>query len=215
MSNRTFAGRPKNVALQERRLAELQKQLDRIEKMRADMAKQVELEMQRLNEMREIPDNFTNNTETLPSLNQSSGAGIRPQYDQFRDMDSNARLKPIEDGGAVAKAIETAGTLLKQETDTPVYRTSDRDMHWDEVTTDPGVPLFVSGYYYSSGEDTKRYEYMIGSTMLPLKVGDMVSAPVHSKGHGDGAFLKGHDRRFIVTDIYTQQKFHEYHDVIW
>jgi|GEM_PF-4723122 len=215
LGNRSFAGRPKNVALQERALAEAQKKLERVEKMRAEMAKQVELEIQRLNEMREAQEDFTSSSETTPNLGQSTGATFQSQYDQFRDVDSNTRLKSTADSGTVARTIEAAGTLLTQETDTPMYRTSDRDQHWETLTTDPGRAVFVSGYYYSSGAHTKHYEYQLGSTQLPISVGDMVSAPVHHKGHGDGKFLAGHDRRFIVTDIYSENKFDEYHDIIW
>ena len=215
LGNRSFAGRPKNIALQERALAEAQKKLDRIEKMRAEMAKQVELEIQRLNDMLEVQEDFVSSPETTPSLGQSTGAAFQSQYDKFREVDSDTRLKSTNDSGEVARAIEAAGTLLTQATDTPMYRTSDRDQHWDTLTTDPGTAVYVSGYYYSSGAHTKHYEYQLGSTQLPLSVGDMVSAPVHYQGHGDGKFLAGHDRRFIVTDIYTNNKFTEYHDIIW
>lgn len=222
MDNRSFAGRPKNIALQERVLAEAQRKLERIEKMRAEMAKHVELEQKRLEEMRQAAADFTASQNkaplTEPNLSQSAPAGFDSQFDQFKTTKSNERLQPIGNEGIGSQTIENFTGKLDVPSPTAnesFYRTSDRDEHWQQLSTDPGKTVFVSGYYYSSGSGSGKYEYILGSTQLPIRVGDMVQAPVHSSGHGDGKFLKGHDRRFIVTDIYSKEKFRPYHDVIW
>lgn len=205
--------RPKNVTLQEQVVAEAQKKLARIEKMHEEMKKQVEIEMQRLNEMREQQEQLAQNMNagTIPSLGNASPMSFQSQFDQFSETKSNERLKPIGNNSV----IDFTGKIPMPENDQPFYRTSDRDEHWSTLNTNPGKTVYVSGYYYSSGPSTKRYEYILGSTQLPISVGDMVQAPVHSSGHGKGEFLQGHDRRFIVTDIYTKEKFHPYHDVVW
>ncbi len=213
MDNKSFYGRPKNVALQERALAEAQRKLDRAEKIRAEMIKQVELEMQRLNEMKEVQEDFTQSGGTEPSLTNVSPSTFQSQFEQFNTTRSNERLKLP--GNDSASPMDYIGKLLTPKDDEPSYSTSDRDEHWQHLTEDPGKKVYVSGYYYSSGANTKRYEYELGSTQLPISVGDMVSAPVHNHGHNDGKFLRGHDRRFVVTDIYTKEKFHPYHDTIW
>lgn len=199
-----------NIALQEKALAEAQRQLERIEKMRETMAKQVELEMQRLNEMRERPQDFTQSPGTTPSLSTAMPGQFASQFDKFRTTASNERLEPVG-----PTEIDFTGKLAPPQNDMPVFRTSDKDEHYTSLTTDPGKMIYISGYYYSSGSDTKRYEYILGSARLPIAVGDMIEVPVHGSGHGDGRFLKGHDRRFVVTDIYTKPKFTHYHDVAW
>lgn len=205
--------RPKNITLQERVVAESQKKLARIAKMHEEMKRQVEVEMQRLNEMREQQEQLADNMNSgaMPSLGNAAPMSFQSQFDQFSKTKSNERLKPIGNDGA----IDFTGKLTAPQNDQPFHRTSDRDEHWSTLATNPGKTVYVSGYYYSSGATTKRYEYILGSTQLPISVGDMVQAPVHSSGHGRGEFLQGHDRRFIVTDIYTKEKFHPYHDVVW
>lgn len=202
--------RPKNIALQEQVLAEAQKKLERIDKMRAEMAKQVELEMKRLNEMREIQEDFTQNAGTTPSLSGAAPATFESQFDKFKTTKSNERLTTIGNEG-----IDFTGKLRTPKEDTPFYRTSDRDEHWQRLDSNPGKTVYISGYYYSSGQNTKQYEYILGSSQLPISVGDMIRVPVHNAGHNDGKFLSGHDRRFIVTDIYSKEKFKPYHDVAW
>ncbi len=212
MADVSYSGRPRNVSLQEQRLAQAQKQLERIEKMRQQMEKQVELEMQRLQEMKDVPKDFTQSSTTEPQLSNSSPTSFQSMFYQFDQTKSNERLIKAS---STNKGIDFTGKLEPPKDDESYYRTSDRDQHWDRLTTNPGTQVYVEGYYYSSGAGTKKYEYVLGSTQLPIAVGDMVQAPVHSSGHGDGQFLQGHDRRFIVTDIYTKEKFHPYHDVIW
>lgn len=232
-SNYSYQGRIRNIALQERTVAEAEKKLARIERMREEMARQVELEQKRLEEMRRMADDFTAaNAAALPQppLGDSQPESFQSQYDKFTNSSTNTRLTQIGNEGLVinppklatgsqaeAEAAGTSGKneALKQQGNADYFSYFDRDQHFTELTQDPNQPVYVSGYYYSSGQDSGEYEYEIGSTQLPLRVGDMVQAPVHSSGHNDGRFLVGHDRRFIVTDIYTQPKFKPYHDVIW
>lgn len=230
-NNYSYQGRPRNIALQERAVADAQKKLERIDRMRAEMAKQVELEQKRLEEMRRQADDFTMGvSETLPSLGASNPEGFQSQYDKFTTSPANSRLTQIGNEGitinppplptGAQRQRSDAGTSdntekLQRPGNNDYWSYFDRDQHFTELTEDPNKPVYVSGYYFSDGAGTKEYEYMIGSTQLPLRVGDMIHAPVHSSGHNDGKFLTGHDRRFIVTDIYTEPKFKSYHDVIW
>lgn len=220
MDNRSFSGRPKNITLQERALAEAQRKLERIDKMRAEMAKQVELEQNRLEDMRQIAEDFTSGipASTEPNLTQAAPSGFESQFDRFKTTNANERLKTIGNEGIGTQTFDVTADKLKTTAPTAnesFYRTNDRDEHWQSLTTDPGKTIYVSGYYFSSGVGSGEYEYILGSTQLPIRVGDMIRAPVHNKGHGDGKFLSGHDRRFIVTDIYSKEKFTPYHDVVW
>lgn len=235
----SFQGRPRNIALQEKAVEEAQRKLNRIEKMREEMAKQVQLEMQRLEEMRQQASDFTRanaDSLTTPSLSSSAPSTFQSQFDQFHTTPTQ-KLESMDKRGVDIEMINSptgqqannlkAGNKtgidlgpLETVNENPLqnqsfYRNSDRDLHFLSLATDPGTAIFVSGYYYSSGQGSKRYEYQLGSSQLPINVGDMVKAPVHSSGHNDGKFLKGHDRRFIITDIYTKEKFEPYHDVIW
>lgn len=226
-NNYSFEGRPRNVALQEQKLKEAQANLARVEKMREQMAKQVAVEQKRLDEMRQRATDFTKSrTDELPrpSMSASKPEGFESQFDRFNMTPSNARLESIGREGIdirmpwvdqldpPAPILGGGGKPLENVTS---FRTSDRDQHFTELNSDPGMAVYVSGYYETSGVGSKRYEYQLGSTQLPIRVGDMVLAPVHSQGHGDGKFLVGHDKRFIVTDMYTEMKFKPYHDVIW
>lgn len=222
----SFQGRPRNIALQERAVKEAQEKLNRIERMREQMAQQVALEQKRLDEMRRQATDFTRSKAdelAQPSASASIPEGFQSQFDRFNTTPSNKRLETIGNEGIDIKIPESpsnpeptklAGGAQPTQNQT-FYRTSDQDQHWLKLNTDPGTAVYVSGYYYSSGEMSKRYEYQLGSTQLPIAVGDMVMAPVHSQGHGDGKFLAGHDRRFIITDIYSKEKFRPYHDVLW
>ena len=70
--------RPKNITLQERVVAESQKKLARIAKMHEEMKRQVELEMQRLNEMREQQEQLVENMNSgpVPSLGPSASQSV-------------------------------------------------------------------------------------------------------------------------------------------
>jgi hypothetical protein len=209
---RTYTGRAKNVSLQEQALANAQRKLDRIEKMRAEMIKQVELEMERLAEMEAAPADFASSGPTTePPLTQSAPTNFQSQFDKFNTTPNAERLRGTNEKGT---PLNFPGILTKPPDDKPSFSFASGDEHWSTLREDPGKKVYVSGYYYSSGSHTKRYEYELDSPALPISVGDMVSAPVHYQGHLDGKMLKGHDRRFIVTDIYSKNRFTPYHDVI-
>lgn len=225
MDSKSFSGRPKNIALQERALAEAQRKLERIERMRAEMAKQVELEQKRLEEMRQIADDFTTGNKPIaePNLSQSAPSSFESQFDKFKTTKSNDRLKSIGNEGIGSQAIDTFADKLATRSPTAnesFYRTSDRDEHWTELNSYPGKSVYVSGYYYSSGKGTKEYEYKLEPSAYPIKIGDMVQADVHPVGyhtiayHAKGGRDTGHSRRFIITDIYSKKKFYPYHDDI-
>ena len=235
--NQSSYGRPRNIALQEKAVEDAQRKLNRIERMREEMAKQVQLEMKRLEDMRQQANDLTKANEdalTQPNLSKSTQESFESQFEQFNTTPSIDKLKQGGTGIDIrlpilptGKAADNRNAGIGNGENNPLeadgkpldnvsfYRTSDQDQHFTTLTADPGTAVYVSGYYYSSGQDSKRYEYQLGSTQLPLSVGDMVQAPVHSQGHLDGKFMKGHDRRFIVTDIYTKEKFKPYHDILW
>lgn len=207
---------PRAVTRQEQILAEAQKRLDRIEKMREQMLQQVELEMQRLDEMRTVQEDFTQGSGTEPPLSDASPATFQSQFDQFSTTKSNERLKPVGNEGV----IDFTGKLDPPKDDTPFYSTGDRDQHWTHLVENPGKPVYVSGRYVSSEHGThaitasKEYEYELSVRALPVSVGDTLRVPVHPTGHSDGrAFSTGH-LKLQVTDIYTKAKFHPYHDRI-
>lgn len=100
-------------------------------------------------------------------------------------------------------------------TDVPMYRSADMDNHYDAVRNSNGEPLYVSGYYSKSGSTSKTYEYLLWPTAIPISVGQTVRAPVHPVGYHQGRRTgPGHDLDFVVTDIYTKEKFRPYHDMI-
>lgn len=213
---------PRNISRQEQILVEAQRKLDRIEKMREEMARQVELEMQRLEEMREVQEDFTQSPGTQPSLSNAAPSSFQSQFDQFSSTKSNERLKTAnENRGGLLKYITTAPEKLRPPgNDESFYQTNDRDEHWQSLTENPGKPVYVSGRYISSehGNNTidsmKEYEYELSVRAIPVSVGDVLRASVHPTGHGDGkAYTTGH-LQFQVTDIYSSPKFHKYHDRI-
>lgn len=207
----------KQITRQERALADAQRQLERIERQYEQMKKAVEREMQALNELKEVSTDFTRDNVMMPSINASSPETFRSQFDKYAQTLSSQRLTSnLEKANkSVDNLFQQSGTIPMQKTEEPVYIPSDRAEHYEEVVTPPVEPLYVSGYYYSSGEETKRYEYLAWPGLYPLKVGDMVQAPVHVVGYHQGKTrTPGHDRRFIVTDIYSKERFLPYHDVI-
>ncbi len=209
-----MAANPKNISLQERALARAQKELERAERIREQMAKQVELEMKRLEQLREGTADFTRPAGTHPSLTSAAPAQFQSQYDQYNDVLSKDRLYPLSNG--MRDAFDFADKLKVPDTTGQTYHQADRDMHWTTLETDPGTNVYASVYYLSAKGERKEYEYEVEATALPLKVGDLVQAPVHHQGHPGQrpGILAGHDMRAVVTDIYSKEKFHPYHDGI-
>lgn len=202
--------RPKNESLQERRLEQAQRMLDRIRKQEEKARQLVELELKRLEAMRSgQEDQLSSAVGVQPEITSASPTAFQSQYDQFDSTLSNRRL--TQDSGDVL----SADMLKSPDDNVPSFSYADNDQHWETLRRDPGVKVYISGYYYSSGAQTKQYEYELGSTNIPISRGDMIEVPVHRQGHNDGKFLSGHDRRFVVTDIYTNEKFKPYHDVAW
>lgn len=111
--------------------------------------------------------------------------------------------------------------LVKAANNTELYSsTAGRAESFNQISAYPGKPVYVSGYYYSSGPQTKRYEYQLNqesySESNPIKVGDMIEAPVHLAGWHEGRQNNPHwhNRRFIVESIHTKAEFPRYHDGI-
>ncbi len=213
LSNFPRSNRPRNVSLQQQRLAQLQRQFDQAEKVAERLRKQIEIEQANLAKMAETSQELANSLSTpsvTPGQGMSSGANFQAQYDQFSATPSNKRLTTD-----ISQPIQALGKIEPTKTDEPQYSQTTRAQHWDELKSPPPEPVYVSGYYYSSGEDTKRYEYLLWPGAYPVKVGEMVSAPVHPVGYHQGKqTAPGHDRRFIITDIYSQERFVPYHDII-
>lgn len=242
-----YTGTPgqRDIAAQERAVRAAQEKLNRIERMRDAMARQVAEEQKRLDEMRRQATNFTySRADELPRPNGGAPDDFNSQYDQYGDTPSNQRLgqsggaspgadpninvperlRPIGDNGAETDIrlpqLPEDARPLPLGTPSPTQNDSfpsnaDRSKHWDTMNVDPGGPIYVSGYYYSSGAGSKEYEYRVGLSLMPFKVGDMVDAVVHPGGHSGSYFNPGWDRRFIITDIYNAPKYGGDHDVIW
>lgn len=111
--------------------------------------------------------------------------------------------------------------LVKAANNTELYSsTAGRAESFSQISAYPGKPVYVSGYYYSSGPQTKRYEYQLNqesySESNPIRVGDMIEAPVHLAGWHEGRQNNPHwhNRRFIVESIHTKPEFPRYHDGI-
>lgn len=207
---------PRAISRQEQILAEAQKRLERVEKMHEQMIKQVEVEAQRLEELREVPEDFTQSAGTEPSLSTAAPAGFQSQFDQFSTTKTNERLKPVGNEGV----IDFTGKLEPPKDDAPFYSTGDRDQHWTSIVENPGKPVFVSGRYVSSGHGNhainspKEYEYELSVNAFPVSVGDTLRVPVHPTGHNDGKAFSTSHLQYRVTDIYTKAKFTSYHDRI-
>lgn len=228
----------RQVARQEQVLAEAQKKLERIEKMRQQMIAQVEKEMQHLEKLREVQEDFTRSPEIEPRLGASSPTPFQSQFDQFNTTKSNDRLstignegvglgvgqtehvQPASKQGSMRTNIDFTGKLQTPAKDTPYYRNGDRDQHWTSLMDNPGQPVYVSGRYVSSEHGNHaisaqgEYEYELSSRALPVSVGDILRAPVHPTGHGDGRAFTTSYLQYMVTDIYSTPKFNRYHDRI-
>ena len=253
MADYSFEGRPhvvRDIAAQERAVKNAQEKLNRIERMRDAMARQVAEEQKRLDQMRQQATDFTySRADELPRPSGSGAApnGFESQFDRFGDTPSNRRLQVSGGEGPGSTALQAPERLHGTGEDSPgtgihtsqgpaqaapplegqdkplqnqsFFRNADRDRHWTELDTDPGTSLYVSGYYLSSGEDSKQYEYQIGYDMLPVKVGETVRAIIHLGGHQahfSNTTGKKHDwyRRFVITDIYSTPKYGGSHDTI-
>ena len=206
----------RNVARQEQILAEAQKKLGRIDKMREDMAKMVELEMKKLEELRDVHNEFESTPEMKPSLNNDLHASFQSQFDQFSATKSNERLTTIGNEGV----FDFPEKLEAPKDNKPVYKMSDRQEHWTSLTENPGKPVYVSGRYIASGhgthkiDSTKEYEYELSVRAIPVSVGDVLRAPVHPTGHGDGKAFTTTHLQYQITGIYSNPRFHAYHDRI-
>lgn len=209
----------KQIARQEIILAEAQKRLERIEKMREQMIAQVEKEMEFLEKLRETPEDFTKSVDVTPNTGASTPESFQSQYDQFGGTRSNERLSTIGNEG-----IDIAGIAKKLTglggNNSGQYNHSAKAKYWTELIEDPGVPIYASGVYVSSEHGNhsinsiQEYEYKVSTRALPLSVGDVVRVPVHPTGHGDGkAFSTGH-LQYMVTALYDTPRFHQYHDLI-
>lgn len=204
-----------SITRQERALQEAQKRLERLDKIREQMVKQVELEMKRLEKMREIPDDFTQAGGTQPGLSNTAPSGFQSQYDQYQTDKTIEKLAPTIDG-----AIRFPGLMRQIDPTAPYYQHGDRDEHWSVLTENPGKQVYVSGKYISSEHGThqlnsnKEYEYELSARALPISVSDVLVVPAHPTGHGDGRMKTTSLLQYQVTDIYTKKKFYPYHDTI-
>lgn len=123
--------------------------------------------------------------------------------------------RPIGASPTTVETVAMPPLSVENNANVPTYRAQDNDNHFTEVTNIPGI-MYVSGRYMTDkGMSGKTYEYIPWPTAAPLKVGDIVKAPVHARGYHQGRHTKpGHDLDFVITDIYTAEKFKPYHDHI-
>lgn len=195
--------------------ARLQAQIEYLERKKNEIQKQIEDYEKQLGQQRKLAEQFSkgDSVDIEPGLSAKAPESFRSQMEQFSDTVANKRLRPI---GGDSEPYTTGGEAERPapRTNEPFFFTSDNDTHYESLYEDPGTTIYVSGYYYSSGMNSGEYEYVLSSSMLPIKIGDLIKAPIHIQGHLDGKMLKGWDRRFIITDIYTREKFTPYHDEI-
>jgi hypothetical protein len=196
---------------QQRRLEQAERMLKRIQDQEEKARKLVELERQRLDAFIAAQDAALQGpADVIPGLSSASPAGFNSQYDQFGNTLSSKRLSAEPADILRSDLLQTPRPMANKES----YSFGDQDTHFETLGSYPGVPVYASGYYFSSG-DVKRYEYKVEPSAYPISIGDQVMAPVHLKGyHQSGNPRHTHDRRFIVTDIYTRERFLPYHDDI-
>lgn len=199
-------------------LADAQKQLERIEKIRAQMIAQIEKDMEFLEKLRETPEDFTRSPELTPNIGASTPESFQSQYDQFGGTRSNERLSTIGNEGidiaGIAKKLTGLGSNNSGQ-----YNHSAKAKYWTELIESPGVPVYASGVYVSTVHGNpvnsiQEYEYSVSASVLPLSVGDIVRVPVHPSGHeGFKTFSTGY-LNYMITALYDTPRFHQYHDVI-
>lgn len=265
----TLSSYGRQVASQEQRLKEAQRDLDRIRRMYDEMERRVLEEQRKLADMSGEATDFASFPEILPALSDRGPGNLRSQYDQFGStpglekigaggtqgvLDSGNNIVPkppmlrskasqgtsgtaalgAEPGGAKAgqggsasqvvpgasglPSLNFAGKLQPVEDNTQMLP----DQHWNEISEYPGQTVYVSGRYRtSSGVHPKSYEYSLEPTAYspgnPIRIGDVVKAPVHLVGYHTGQTRNGaeHDLDYIIDDIYTKATFHRYsHDRI-
>jgi len=205
------------ITRQEQILAEAQKKLERAERLREEMVKQVEAEMKRLEEMRDIAENASNFTQggTWPNLSTASPASFESQYDQFSTTGSNSRLTS---GNTQTKPLDI-DILQTPQNDGPTYSHSERGNKWTHLNEyPPEETVYISGRYISTTrsrtpiDSSKQYEYKLSTHAVPLAVGDQMIVPVHKSLHRNG---RPDERMLIlkVEEIYSNQRFNEYHDI--
>lgn len=206
---------PHQISRQERMLANAQRQLERIERVREQMLAEIEKQMRELERLQGKSEDFTNSSNTLPHTGLASPASFQSQFDQFDSTLSNKRLTY---GNAPQIPDTGTGLIPRPTNETAVYRPGDYAEHYSTVMENPGKPLYASGRYIMSEHgsfaitEPKQYEYEVSTRALPLSVGDVVIAPVHPTGHNDGKAFTTNYLQMQITDLYTTPQFTPYHD---
>ncbi len=159
----------------------------------------------------------TDATKILPATSRAGNAHMANGND---GLSSGAGSPPVP-SPVMPPGNTDLSALVKAANNTELFSsTAGRAETFSQISAYPGKPVYVSGYYYSSGPQTKRYEYQLNqesySESNPIKVGDMIEAPVHLAGWHEGrqANPHWHNRRFIVESIHTKAEFARYHDGI-
>ncbi len=208
----------RQISRQEQLLADAQKQVERAKRLMEEAVKRAEREAQILADMQKAQADFTVPQGTTPQLSQSSPASFQSQYDQFSSTKSNERLRPATGSPS---AFEYIGKPSTPKLGDPQYSHGDRDQHWSNLMDMPDKPVYASGRYISSGHGTyaidspKEYEYLVSAAALPLSVGDTVRVPVNPTRPERGK--RGLTTAYLqmqITDIYTKERFHPYHNKI-
>lgn len=164
-----------------------------------------------------IGDSSASGSRIRPASSRAGSANMANGND---GLSSGAGSPPVP-SPVVPPGNTDLSALVRAANNTELYSsTAGLAESFNQISAYPGKPVYVSGYYYSSGPQTKRYEYQLNqesySESNPIKVGDMIEAPVHLAGWHEGRQNNPHwhNRRFIVESIHTKAEFPRYHDGI-
>ncbi len=205
-----------DIAKQERRLAQAQRQLDKINKQQEKVRKLIEQELTKIAAMRRAHRDTNAAAPVVTPDASTSPAGFESQFDQFGNVLSGERLTTEIVGVPglleVPDPMEITGT----------YRFWDRDIHYQTISQDPNVTVYVSGRYTQTArghfniESSKEYEYILPTSAYaasPVSVGDILIVPVNRRAINGGKGNKAGHLRFEITDIYTKNKYHQEHEL--
>lgn len=226
---------PQELARAQRLLADRQRQLEQLDKVRAQMVAAIEKEANQLAQLQKQAEGVAESflTGTTPHLSTRAEAQFQDQYQQF---DTTAPVK-------LGRAIPTPSTVREQKPPVPnpsgTFSTQGREavpqsydqsgrwfnqaddrVNWQTLTGRSPEKTYVSGTYVRTingnpiKNSGKEYEYELTAGALPLSVGEEIVAPVHSGGHYHGMLGKKINLIYRVNSIYEGRKYFGEHDRI-
>ncbi len=226
------------LARAQRLLADRQRQLERLDQVRAAMVAEIERSAKQLEQLQSQAEQVLNQqlTGTLPHLSTRAEAQFRDQYQQFATT-SPVTVKPPSQGATTALATpqqkspvpNPSGTFstmgreaLPQSYDQTGrwFNQADDRVNWQMLTSRNPEKTYISGTYVRTINGNpingkgKQYEYELTAGALPMSVGEEIVAPVHPGGHNHGMLGKKTNLIFRVDSIYEGRKYFGEHDRI-